>query len=269
MSDMHPLDQALALRQGNPNTFNGRFTPAYGNMVGPYGGAIAAAMLNAALQHADRRGDPLSLTVNYAAPIADADFDIEVQLTRNNRSTQHFNMTLMQAGEIAITASCIFASRRDSWSDTEATAPEARAFESMSSLPTQGFPAWVANYDMRLLKGMLTLQPEQATDDSTSLLWVRDKPPRPLDFLSLTAISDCFFPRIFLRRQQLVPTGTITLTTYFHVDAATLAKQGDAPVLAQARANRFNLGYFDQSACLWGSDGELLATSHQLVYFKA
>jgi hypothetical protein len=74
---------------------------------------------------------------------------------------------------------------------------------------------------------------------------------------------------VFVRRQELVPAGTITLTTYFHADAATLAAQGDKPLLAQARAARFFKGYFDQGAELWGSDGELLATSHQLVYFKA
>lgn len=270
MSELHPLDQALALRaSATADTFTGHITPAYGNMVGPYGGAIAAVLLNAALSHAERRGDPLSLTVNYAAPIADADFDIRVKLARNNRSTQHFNLELVQNDEIVITGSCIMASRRDSWADTEARAPEARPFESLPTLPTQGFPVWVSSYDMRILKGMVTLQAAHQSDDSTTLLWVQDKPARPLDFLSLTAISDCFFPRVFLRRQQLVPTGTITLTTYFHVDAETLARQGDRPVLGEARANRFNKGYFDQSARLWGADGELLATSHQMVYFKA
>jgi len=31
---------------------------------------------------------------------------------------------------------------------------------------------------------------------------------------------------------------------------------------------RFGNGYFDQSAEIWGTDGALLATTHQLVYFK-
>jgi len=39
-------------------------------------------------------------------------------------------------------------------------------------------------------------------------------------------------------------------------------------VLCTAHANRFSLGYFDQSAQLWTRDGALLATTHQIVYFK-
>lgn len=270
MSGQHPFDAAIALTAGAAgDTLSGQITPAYANMVGPYGGVIAATLLNAVQLHADSRGTPLSITVNYAAPIAAAGFEITATLQRNNRSSQHWSLALSQAGEVAITATVIMASRRDTWSDTEAAAPDVRAAESLPRLPTQGMPAWVSSYDMRMLKGMVTLQEAQQTDDSTSLLWVRDAPPRPLDYASLLAISDCFFPRIFVRRQQLVATGTITLTTYFHVGIDALQRQGDTPLLAQARANRFHKGFFDQSACLWASDGELLATSHQLVYYKA
>ncbi len=41
------------------------------------------------------------------------------------------------------------------------------------------------------------------------------------------------------------------------------------PLLATARSQHFGKGFFDQSAELWAHDGGLLATSHQLVYFKA
>lgn len=58
------------------------------------------------------------------------------------------------------------------------------------------------------------------------------------------------------------------MTTYFHADAESLARQGDRALLGVARANRFHRGFFDQSAELWGADGELLVTTHQMVYFK-
>ena len=35
-----------------------------------------------------------------------------------------------------------------------------------------------------------------------------------------------------------------------------------------ARANRFEQGFFDQSAEIWSADGALLASSHQVVYYK-
>lgn len=270
MSIVHPFDQAIALVPQEDGTFQGRFTPAYGNMVGPYGGIITAALLNALPTHTgQQQADPVSLTVNFAAPIADAEYQITVRLMRNNRSTQHWNMELSQNGEVAATATAVLAHRRATWSATEASMPTAPVVESLRSSRMPGAPRWVSSYDMRFVKGEVTLQPDQQTEDSTSLLWVRDEPPRPLDFVALAAMSDCFFPRIFVRRQQLALIGTITLTTYFHADRAALTQQSDKHLLAEAHANRFYNGYFDQGAKLWGADGTLLATSHQLVYFKA
>jgi hypothetical protein len=39
-------------------------------------------------------------------------------------------------------------------------------------------------------------------------------------------------------------------------------------LLGQARAQSFFNGFFDQSAELWNEAGDLLATTHQIVYFK-
>jgi acyl-CoA thioesterase len=39
-------------------------------------------------------------------------------------------------------------------------------------------------------------------------------------------------------------------------------------VLGSARALAYRNGYFDQSAEIWGDDGQLLASSHQMVYFR-
>lgn len=269
MSAVHPFDEAIALT-GGPTTYQGRITPAYGNMVGPYGGAIGGALLNAVLSHPERQGDPLSITVNYAAPLADAPFDIAVTLVRSNRSTQHWQLLLSQESVgVAISATAITAKRRESWSQTESVAPNVQTAADVPVMPNQGMPAWVSNYEMRMLEGAVTMQPDNASEHSRSRLWVKDTPGRPLDFCSLLAISDCFFPRIFVRKQQMLPAGTITLTTYFHTDAAGLKQQDTAPLLAEAKGQRFYNGFFDQSARLWGTNGELLATSHQLVYFKA
>ena len=82
LSNTHPFNEALALTlQALPEAagtapstrvFEGHSHPAYANMVGPFGGVTAAQMLQAVLLHSDRLGDPLALTVNYAAaePVA-------------------------------------------------------------------------------------------------------------------------------------------------------------------------------------------------------
>jgi hypothetical protein len=133
-------------------------------------------------------------------------------------------------------------------------------------------PAWLKRYDIRLLQGgippLMPIENEAPFVRSVTLQWVRDEPPRPMDFLSLTAICDTFFPRIYVRRSQLVPAGTVSFTVYFHVDNEKMAAIGDKAVWGFARANRFYNNYFDQSAEVWTADGDLIATSSQVVYFK-
>jgi hypothetical protein len=120
----HPLDQATLLRQNSDGSLTGRTDPAYAHAVGPFGGITAATLLNAALSHSARLGDPLSLTANYARPIADGEFGIDAVPVCTNRSTQHWSITLSQGGEVATTATVVFAVRRDTGSSTEVAFPE-------------------------------------------------------------------------------------------------------------------------------------------------
>lgn len=268
-SSLHPLDQAVTLQQREEDLYRGRITPAYANMVGPFGGTIAATVLNAVLGHPKRLGEPVALTVNYAGPIADAEFDVRVRPVRTNRSTQHWLIELVQNGETAILASAMTAERRETWSDQELKFPEVPPADQVPVTPTGTVAAWTSNYQLRFVEGFLTFNPQQAGDSSQSRLWVRDEPPRPLDFVSLAAISDVFFPRVFIRLQKPAPAGTVSMTTYFHASAAELAAVGERPLLACARAQVLHNGYADQTAELWSEQGRLLATSQQLVYYKA
>jgi hypothetical protein len=89
-----------------------------------------------------------------------------------------------------------------------------------------------------------------------------------LDFASLAALSDSFFPRIYIRRRRRAMIGTVSLTTYFHAYTALLAQVGNRPVLGVAKALNYRHGYFDQTGEIWSPEGKLLASTHQLVYFK-
>jgi len=267
---MHPFDAAIALSATRADHFSGATTPAYANMVGPFGGTTGATLLNAALQHPARIGHPIALTVNFASALTDAEFEIEARAVRTNRSTQHWVIELVQAGEVAATATAVFAQRRETWSAPEAVAPtNLPPPETLPRADLTGRPPWVQRYDMRFSEGgMPDVFDGQEQPHSRSCLWVRDEPPRPLDFASLAAICDSFFPRIFVRRRKFALIGTVSLTTYFHADDAMLAAQGEQHVLGVARALNFRNGYFDQSAEVWTRSGQLLASTHQIVYFK-
>jgi acyl-CoA thioesterase len=263
----HPFDVAVALEPGVDGTVRGRTRPDWANMVGPFGGITAATMLRAVEEHTDRAGTPIALTVNFVAPITDGEFDIASRLVCTNRTNQHWIVELSQDGAAKTTATAVFGTHRDTWADTEAVMPDAPKPDDCAALDLSAMVVWSANYDMRLVTGGMPDDGRPAPS-STTTVWVRDKCPRKLDFTALAAMCDVFYPRIFVRKGRFLPASTISLTTYFHADQEQLTAQGDGFVLATARAGRFSRGYFDQTAQIWGHRGELLAASHQIVYFK-
>lgn len=263
----HPFDRAMHLEPVDAGVVRGATEPDWANMVGPFGGITAAVLLRAIESHPDRIGDPLALTVNFTAPIVDGEFDIVLRAARTNRSNQHWVLELRQNDEVKTTATALFGLHRDTWTDIEALPPKTPAPEDIPRSKFFDAIVWATRYDMRFTDGPV---PDDGvlSESSTSTLWVRDAEERLLDFAALAAVSDMFYPRVFLRRGGYIPSGTISLTTYFHADQAQIDAVGADFVLGSAHANGFSRGYFDQSAQLWSRAGDLLVSTHQLVYFK-
>jgi acyl-CoA thioesterase len=270
MTPPHPFDNAIHLDTIDGSVRRGRTNPEWANQVGPFGGITAAVMLRAIETQPDRIGEPLALTVNFTAPIADGDFDISLRAARTNRTNQHWIAELSQDGAVTTTATAVFGVRRGTWASTEAHPPTAPPPEQLipGGPSPSDFIAWGRRYDMRFVEGAFPGEHAQPNPSSMSTLWMRDSAQRPVDYPALAALCDTFYPRVFLRRSGLIPSGTISLTTYFHADQQQLDALGSDYVLGTAHANRFSSGYFDQSAQLWTRDRALLATSHQIVYFK-
>lgn len=272
----HPFDKALALDHSDiqAGLFTGTTSPDYWNMVGPFGGTTAALALQAVLKHPDLLGEPVALTVNYAAAIEAGRFEVLATPVRTNRSTQHWTIEIRQAGadgrpQLNTTATAVTAVRRETWGATDLPMPAVPAPEQVERM-TIGpkAVAWVAQYEMRPVCGSIPTQWDGSGDRSETCLWLRDAQPRPLDFASLTAMSDIFYPRVWLRRATVVPAGTVSITTYFHAGAAQLAEAGAGHLLGRAAGQQFSNGFFDQTAQLWSQAGRLLATSNQIVYYK-
>ncbi len=240
----HLFDQATRVTAGD-SRWQGRTSPDYWAFIGPFGGATAATILRALIEHPQASGDPLSLTVNYCAPIAEGPFDLDLRLVKANRSSQHWCVELSQGGADVATLVRPY--------------PEAAA-------------SWVKQYDFRFIEGYPEIHPGARTEQpgsAFSKLWIGDRIPRKIDMLSLMAMSDAFFARIFHVRHELVPVGTVSLTTYFHTNADDLAGEDITRVLAVTDARTFHRSYADQPSELWSPSGRLLATTTQIAYFKA
>ena len=265
----HAFDAAVALQPQADGTFLGHTSPAYGNMVGPFGGVTAAQALSAVVQHPQRLGEPISLTVNFAAALADGPFTVVARPARTNRSTQHWVIEIQQQGQTVLTGTAFFGVRRDTWSADEHAMPEVPLPCDVPQAPGMARVEWVRRYEMRFIEGVIPTEWDGKDHGiSRTRLWLRDAPPRPLDFASLTALADVFFPRVWRRRPMLVPIGTVSMTVYFHADQAQLAATGAGYLLGQTQAQAFRNGFFDQTAQLWNEAGELLVTTHQIVYYK-
>ena len=264
----HPFDKAIKLAPQEDGTWLGHTSAPYANMVGPFGGVTAAQALNAVLVHPQLLGEPISLTVNFAAAVANGPFTVQARAARTNRSTQHWIIEMIQAGQTALTATAVTATRRETWSLDEETMP-ASPMPDQVPLPKVEAPMeWIKRYEVRPIVGGLPEVWDASGHSSLSQLWVRDNPPRPLDFASLAAIADIFFPRVFIRRSTHVPVGTVSMTVYFHANGQQLTEHGTGYLLGQARAQAFRNGFFDQTSQLWSESGALLVTTHQVVYYK-
>lgn len=269
----HLFDDATKVTPGD-SRWSGHTSENYWAFVGPFGGVTAATMLRAMIDHPERSGDPLSITVNYCAPIAQGSFELDVRLLKANRSTQHWSVELTQ-GEtgVAAFATAVFAVRRPSWSHQPIPFPGAPPFEQTKPYPKSSLAmSWVRQYDFRFIDGAPTTsfgEPSATPVSAFSKLWIGDSAPRRIDMLSLLSMSDAFFGRIFHVRGALAPFGTVSLTTYFHTSAGELADDDIRNVLAVADAKIFHKSYGDQIGELWSPAGRLLATTQQIAYFKA
>ncbi len=271
----HVFDEAIALQAapGQPGVYKGTPSQAYWNMVGPFGGTTAATALQAVLRHPDLLGEPLSLTVNYAAALEAGDYEVTARPVRTNRSTQHWTVMLTQADAegqpaVVMTATLVTAARRATWSQNDRPLPAVPGPQEAERTPLYKGVEWINRYEMRPVHGHMPAVMDDSGDHSLTQLWLRDSPPRPLDFPALAAMADAFYPRVWLRRARRVPAGTVSFTVYFHAGSAELAECGDGYLLGQAEAQAFRNGFFDQSALLWSEAGVLMASTHQIVYYK-
>ena len=267
---IHPLDEATGIDWIEPGQGRGATHPAYGNMTGPFGGTTAAILLRAVIEHPQRRGVPFALTVNYCTALANGAFEVQARLARDGRSVQHWTMEIVQNGAVAATASAVTGSERETFAHQTAPSPQVPPFDQIPKLESSARAAWVQRYDMRFFEGSTAFDgPEDAPPGSARTgMWIKDEPPRPLDHVSLAALSDAFIVRLFHLRNRPALAGTVSITTYFYATEADLARQGSQPLIGIADARVFRYGFHDQVGELWGADGSLLAVTTQTVWYK-
>jgi acyl-CoA thioesterase len=268
---LHDFDAALALTPAGPGHWSGHTHPTYSNFNGQFGGITAATLLHAVQTAAAGEATPVSVTVNYCAAMTQGPFTVSAREIRRGRTLQHWSAEMVQGDKVTATALVALAHRKQSWSHAPMPPPAAPPPESIPPLSKQGWKGWALQYDFHFLDGSIeglhAQPPFESPQSARSLLWMKHAAPRTLDFPGLMCMSDAFFVRMIQVRNTFPAMGTVSITTYFHCDAAALSQQGAEPILCQVDSRVFRDNFHDQSAELWSRDGVLLANTHQIVWY--
>ena len=266
----HVFDTAIALTETATGEWSGRSSPDYANMVGAYGGIVAATLLNSVLSDSRVAGTPVSQTVNFCTGLGTGEFRITTKLHRAGKYIQHWTTELTQGDSTIATSSVAMGNRSETFSHQPAPMPNVSPARSIKPMGNVIPLEWTNRYDYRFVnggpEGLGT--PRETLGDSQTRVWLADNPRRPLDYLSLAALADCFFLRLIQIRGTLEPMGTVTLTTHFLATPDDLAAQGENHLLGVVDANRMHSQFHDQTMQLFSTDGKILASGTQLVWYR-
>lgn len=271
MSSPHAFDRAVTLMSVGQGRATGQTSPDYANFNGQFGGITAAILLRAVLDDPRAQGAPVAFSANYTAAVQPGAYEVQIREIRRGRTLQHWGVDMIQGDKVCATALVALAQRQHSWSHAPLAIPAAPPPEDCAPLEMGDWKGWVRQYDMRFLAGStahLQGQPPLPEPGSArSLLWLRHSQPRPLDFPGLLCMSDAFFVRMIQVRNTFPAMGTVSISTYFHCSPDMLTAQGGDYLLAHVDSRVFRDNFHDQSAELWSRDGQLLANTHQIVWY--
>ena len=262
MSAAHPLDADTELEPLGPGRWRGEVTERWWVGRGPFGGYLSAFLTRAMIAAVDdpaRR--PRSLSVHFAEAPAAGPVEVWATVERSGRSSSAVSLRLVQEGRpvaLALGACGVWRDGEPDWTDAAPPAPPPQDCPRLER--AAGMPRFLDLLEVRWVEGGRPGAPAEAGN----LAWLRPDPPRALDHLALTALSDGWLPAALskLGRPAIVPT--LDLTIHFR---APVASSGDW-VLAR-HASRFAAGgVWEQDGELWAPDGTLLAQSRQLALIR-
>jgi acyl-CoA thioesterase len=255
----HLLDADTALDPLTPTRWRGEISDRWWVVRGPFGGYVAGLLTRAMVAAVDdpaRR--PRSLTVHFVeAPKAGA-VEISTTIERSGRSATTVSLRLEQDGAPVALALGSCAAWRDGEPEWAAAPPDAPAPDACERLQrVDPLPGFLDRFEIRPV-GPIT------GNGARNLAWLRLDPPRALDHLALTALSDGWMPAAFSKLGRPFGAPTVDLTIHFRAPVPS----GEW-VLAEYRSRFSAGGAWEEDGELWAPDGTLLAQSRQLALIRA
>jgi acyl-CoA thioesterase len=252
------LDADTALEQVTPSRWRGEISDRWWVVRGPFGGYVSAFLTRAMVAAVgDPARRPRSLTVHFIEAPAAGPVEVCAAVERSGRSASTVSLRLEQDGRPVALALGSCATWRDGEPEWAERAPEAPPPEACERLQrVDPMPGFIDRFDVRPVGPIVG-------DGARNLAWLRLDPPRPLDHLALTALSDGWMPAAFSKLGRPFGAPTADLTIHFRAPVAF----GEW-VLAHYRSRFSAGGVWEEDGELWAPDETLLAQSRQLALIR-
>ena len=265
---MNATESAIALAHVAPGRWSTQAGEEWSNPGGGlWGGYAIGLAIRVVEAEPDAIGEPLSLTLAYAAALPSGALDIRTRRLRQGGSVGVWEVEVLPAGSetVGVHAIVTMAKRPKTPAFVFATMPDAPAPEDVPSLDIPGEPRryGAGAFERRAFEGF----PPAPGDSSRSLCWVRSR-NRPMDKTLLGMVTDHSPPRAMYALGRSVMTTTLSLTAYLHVTAEELAAVGQDFILVECEGRVGNAGASDERSSYWSRGGKLLATSEQLAWYR-
>jgi acyl-coenzyme A thioesterase PaaI-like protein len=257
----------IALSAIAPGHWTTHAAPEWRNPGGGLWGGYALGLCVRALEaEPDATGEALSMTLTYAVGLPSGDLDVRTRRLRQGGSIGVWEVEIRAQGveEVGVHGMVTLARRPPTPPFAFASLPQAPPPE---DLPTPVHPAGLEHFgasafERRTLEGF----PPKPGGDSRSLAWVR---PRrgAWDKALLAMVTDNSAPRAMYALDRVMTT-TLSLTVYLHARADELAALGDQFILVECEGRVGGGGASDERSSYWSRDGQLLATSEQLAWYR-
>lgn len=235
-----------------------------GGLWGGYAIGLAIKVVEA---EPEARGEPLSITLTYAASLPAGELDIRTRRLRQGGSIGVWEVEVRPAGseEVGVHAMVTMARRPPTPPFAFATMPEA---PDPDTLPSPVHPGSARHFGASALeRRSRDTFPPKPTGQSHSLAWVRSR-RGPMDKALLGMITDNSPPRAFYALGPNIMTTTLSLTVYLHASVEEVAAVGNDFILIQCEGRIGAGGACDERSSYWRRDGKLLATSEQLLWYR-
>lgn len=257
------LDFDLSAERIDDGT-SGYVVPAgYGQGQATFGGLVVGALVRAMRE---RVGDDARTLRSLSAELLGApkpgDATLRLSVLRRTGSVSTLSAQLEQNGEVLTHAVGIFAKNRaveQSWQ--QPLAPQAPPWAEVEAMPVEMpfAPEFTRRFEFRPVRGW----PGEGHRVET-VGYVRPRLPcLNRDEAFLVAMVDVWWLAVFVGLERLQAAATLSFTVELHgsLDGLSL----EAPLLHRGVSPSLRNGYATEYRELWGADGRLLTTNHQMV----